>query len=104
MDEQARSLDKTAIACGLVAAAMGLFLILVAFGIIAPGGKSISGEKWIGLIAGQAFFLGGIAVVIQTFARATPDGELPPGTPAWIRVTLLILVLAIVASLAIIGT
>jgi hypothetical protein len=104
MDEQARSLDKTAIACGLLAAIMGLLFILMALGIIAPGGKSATDSRWIGLIVGLTFLLGGIAVVIQTFARATPDGDLPPGTPMWIRGILFFLALAIVASLAAIGT
>ena len=56
MDEQARLLDKTAIACGLLALAMGLFIVLSAFGII-PSRGSTDGERWIGVIAGMASFL-----------------------------------------------
>jgi hypothetical protein len=106
MDQQARSPDKTTIALGLLAAAMGLFIMLTALGIIAPGGKSATDERWVGLVAGLAFLLGGIAVVIQTWARATPTpgGDLPPGTPTWVRATLYILPIAIVASLATIAS
>ena len=80
MDEQARSLDKTAIACGLLALAMGLFIVLSAFGII-PSRGSTDGERWIDVIAGMAFVFGGLAVVIQTCARATPGGDLPSTAP-----------------------
>ena len=106
MDEQARSPDKTTIACGLLAAALGLFIGLSSVGII-PGGRAAGGERWIGFIAGLAFVLGGIAVVIQTLTGTTPDSPgagLPPGAPKWVRVTLLLLSLAIVASLATIGS
>ncbi len=103
MDEQSRSLDKTAIACGLFALAMGLFIVLSAFGII-PSRESTDGERWIGVIAGLAFVFGGLAVVVQTCAKATPDGVLPVSAPIWVRVTLHLLSLAIVVSLGAIGT
>jgi hypothetical protein len=103
MDEQARSLDKTAIACGLLALAMGLFIVLSAFGII-PSRGSTDGERWIGVIAGMAFVFGGLAVVIQTCARATPGGDPPSTAPIWVRATVRLLSLAIVVSLGAIGT
>jgi hypothetical protein len=103
MDEQPRSPDKTTIACGLLAAALGLFIGLSSLGII-PGSRVAGGERWIGLVAGLAFVLGGIAVVIQTCAHAAPDGELPAGTSVWVRAALFLMALAIVASLAAIGT
>ena len=103
MDQQARPLDKTAVACGFLALAMGLVIVLSAIGII-PSRDADWSSRCIGLIAGLAFVLGGIAVVNQTFARATPEGDLPPGTPTWIRAALLLLGLSIVASLAVIGT
>ena len=99
MDEQTRSPDKTTIACGLFAAALGLFISLSSLGIIPS--KAAGSERWIGFIAGTAFVLGGIAVVIQTLTGTTPDGpgaDLPPGAPKWVRVTLHLLSLAIVAS------
>ena len=105
MDEQPRPLDKTAIACGLFALALGLFIILSAIGII-PSRGGTDGERWIGVIAGMAFVFGGIAVVIQTCAKisGTPGGDMPPGTPIWIHTTLHLLSLAIVVSLGAIGT
>jgi hypothetical protein len=103
MDQQTRPLDKTAVACGILALAMGLFIVLSAIGII-PSRDADWSSRCIGFVAGLAFVLGGIAVVVQTLARASPQGDLPPGTPMWIRATILFLGLAIVASLAVIGT
>jgi hypothetical protein len=103
MNEQARSLDKTAIACGLLALAMGIFIILSAFGII-PSRGGTDGGHWIGVFAGMAFVFGGLAVVIQTCAKATPGGYLPSTAPIWVRATLHLLSLAVVVSLGAIGT
>jgi len=100
--DQARPIDKTAIACGLLALGMGVFIVLSAFGMIPSRGSS--GERWIGAIAGMAFVLGGLAALIQTCARATPDGNLPSTAPSWVRVTLYLLSLAIVVSFGAIGT
>jgi hypothetical protein len=58
------------------------------------------------VVAGMAFVFGGFAVVIQTCVRVTPEpgNDLTPGTPFWVRTTLHLLSLAIVVSLATIGT
>ena len=101
--DQARPFDKTAIACSLLAVGMGVFIVLSAFGVIPSRGGN-DGERWIGVVAGMAFVLGGLAALIQTCARATPDGNLPSTAPAWVRVTLYLLSLAIVVSLGAIGT
>jgi hypothetical protein len=98
MDEQANPLDKTAIACGVVALVIGVFIVLSAFGIIPSRGSS-GGGRWIGVIAGMAFVFGGLAVVIQTCAKASPDGVLPSNAPAWVGTTLYLLSLGIVMSL-----
>jgi hypothetical protein len=106
MQEQGRSPDKTTIACGLLTVGLGLFIGLSAFGII-PGGKAAGSERWVGLIVGLAFACGGIAVTLQTATGATPGGagaSEPPGTPKWVRPTLTLLSLAIVASLAAIAS
>ena len=103
MDEQANPLDKTAIACGVVALVIGVFIVLSAFGIIPSRGSS-GGGRWIGVIAGMAFVFGGLAVVIQTCAKASPDGVLPSNAPAWVGTTLYLLSVAIVMSLGAIGT
>jgi hypothetical protein len=98
-------IDKTAIASGILAAVMGLFIVLSAIGII-PSRMAAGVERWIGVVAEMAFVCGGFAVVIQTCVRVTPErgSELTPGTPFWVRTTLHLLSLAIVVSLATIGT
>jgi hypothetical protein len=103
MDEQARPLDKTAIACGLLAIALGVFVLLSAIGII-PSRGGFEGGRWIGVTAGLAFVFGGLAAVIQTCAKATPSGELPSSAPIWVRLTLRLLSIAIVVALGTIGT
>jgi hypothetical protein len=62
--------------------------------------------QWVGVLAGLAFVFGGLAVVIQTCVRIAPapGGDLPPGTPFWVRTTLGLLSLGIVVSLATIAT
>lgn len=52
----------------------------------------------------MAFVFGGLAVVIQTCARATPGGDLPSTAPIWVRATVRLLSLVIVVSLGAIGT
>ncbi|MGB9327604.1 MAG: hypothetical protein WCB47_17285 [Pseudolabrys sp.] len=102
MDEQARLLDKTAIACGLLALAMGLSLFFPrsesspAGGVLTANVGSASLQEWL--------VFGGLAVVIQTCARATPGGDPPSTAPIWVRATVRLLSLAIVVSLGAIGT
>jgi hypothetical protein len=105
LNQQTPPLDKTAIACGILAAAMGLFIVISAIGMI-PSRISAGVERSIGVVAGMAFVFGGLAVVIQTWVRVmpAPAGDLPPNKPFWVRTTLHLLSLAIVVSLATIGT
>lgn len=103
MDQQPRPRDRTAIACGFLAVAMGLFVALSALGVI-PSRGGAEGERWVAVVAGLAFVFGGLAVVIQAFARATADGVLPATAPGSVRMALYLLTLAIVVSLGAIGT
>jgi len=91
---------------GLLAAAMGLLIVLASLGVVFPGAKVAGNERWIGVVAGGIFLLAGIVVVIQTWfaTPTTPEGELPPGTPLWIRATIYGFILIIVAALAGIAT
>lgn len=103
MDERANPIDKTALACGGLSLALGLFVVLSASGLIPTRGSS-ENERWIGVIAGMLFVFGGAAVVIQTCARATSAGVLPSTAPRWVRGTLRLLSLAIVVSFGTIAT
>jgi hypothetical protein len=94
------------LAVGLFATVLGAFLLLIALGFVLPDTKMQDAERWAGGAAGAAFLFAGIVVILQTLAARpdTPEGELPPGTPMWIHVLNLVLILAIVAVLAGIAT
>jgi hypothetical protein len=99
-------IDKTAIACALLAAAIGLFYILFSLGVIhVSGGGSPQGSTWLGVCIGLAFFAGGLAVIIQTIERVTvaPDGDPSARTPTWARVAMHGLALMVTVCLAAIG-
>jgi hypothetical protein len=94
---------KTTIACGLLSAALGLFPILMAFGVIAPDQKpgQENAPAWVIASAGMIFVLGGAAVVTQALVGdGNPNGELPATTPRSLRAVYAVLCLAIVAGLA----
>jgi hypothetical protein len=105
MDQPVKSSNKIAIVLGFLTAALGLVIALPSLGLIAPPTKAGSdGERWIALLMGLVFVLGGIAVVIQSSvgnARA-PNGGLPRGSPIWMRRAMHFLGFAIVASMAVI--
>ena len=106
MDKQAPESEKPPLWLGLICAAIGLYFVLVGLGLLpVPGGKSnLHGPLWIVVCAGLAFLLGGVAVVIQYFGRANPQGELPADAPAWMKVVQPLIGIAIATSLAMVGT
>ena len=102
-DGSPRPLDKTAIACSLLALGMGVFIVLTGTGVLPSRGGN-DADRWIGLTVGFVFILGGLAAFIQTLVRASASGELPAGAPSWVRATLGALSFVIAASLAMIAT
>jgi hypothetical protein len=94
-----------AVAIGLACAGMGVFVMLMAFGVIGRGSLD-DAPPWVGVCAGLVFVLGGAAVIVGYAIAdgAAPDGDLPPGTPFGIRLAQYLLGLGIVASLASIAT
>ena len=104
-DEQPPS-RSTTIGVGTLAAAAGLYFILVSFGVVPPPGpRNPHDPLWIVFCAGLVFLLGGIAVVIRAFAGdAAQDGELPPSAPRWIHLTQYVVGVAVITCLAAIGT
>ena len=91
---------------GAIFAAFGLYIMLVGAGVLPiPGGPSgLNGPLWIAFVAGLPFFLGGLAVLLQGFGKANANGELPADAPAWMRAAQQLIVVAIFAALATIGT
>lgn len=93
-------------ALGLVFIAMGVLLVLISVGVVPGAEKSLEAPRWVGACAGLMFaFCGGAIIVGYAVAGgAGPDGDLPAGTPRWVRLTQFLLGLGIISSLAAIAT
>ena len=94
-----------AIAVGTICAASGAYFVLASLGFVPLSGK-VYAPMWVLLLAGLCFLLGGLAVLIPAAVtgEVRPDGELPAGAPAWLRLLQYLLGLMILGSLASIGT
>ena len=93
-------------AVGLAVSAMGALIVLLAVGVIPGGDASLEAPRWVVAAAGLSFVLAGAAIIVgyAVAGGAAPDGDLPPGTPRWLRVTQSLLGLGIIVSLAAVGT
>jgi hypothetical protein len=105
MGGKLQSSAKLTIACGLGAAAIGLFYILYAASV--PGPAELDGQSepgWLGFVFGLAFLLGGIAAIIQTaLTKGNPyTGDFPATAPRWLTSIHHMMVLAIISSLGVI--
>jgi hypothetical protein len=100
MEQDRQSSATSTIVCGLIAAAIGLFVIVG--GLAKHGLDPVDGEPaWLGILCGLIFVLGGGAVVIQTVINdgKTPEGELPASTPGWLRAAYQLICVTIVVSM-----
>lgn len=97
---------RGAVAVGLAVSAMGALIVLLAVGVIPGGDASLEAPRWVVAAAGLSFVLAGAAIIVgyAVAGGAAPDGDLPPGTPRWLRVTQSLLGLGIIVSLAAVGT
>ena len=97
---------RAAVAVGTAVSGMGILIVLLAVGIIPGAEASLEAPRWVVATAGLAFVLAGAAVIVgyAVAGGAAPDGDLPPGTPRWVRVTQSLLGLGIIVSLAAVGT
>jgi hypothetical protein len=70
-----------------VAMIAGAFFFAVGAGLLPiPGGPSnLHGPLWLVLCVGLAFFLAGVAIIIQLPGHANDSGDLPAGAPLWLR-------------------
>lgn len=97
---------RAAVALGLVVGAMGGLIVLLAAGVIPGAGEKLEAPRWVVAVAGLSFVLAGAAMIVgyAVAGGAAPDGDLPAGTPRWVRVTQSLLGLGIVGSLAAVAT
>lgn len=102
MPEQKPLSPKASFGFGLVVTAVGVFIVLQALGVI-PAGR-MNAPRWVGVLAGLIFGLGGLAMILGVIGGAGPNGELPPSAPLWVRLGAFLLGLTIFASFAMIGS
>jgi hypothetical protein len=61
--------------------------------------------RWVSVLAGLVFLLGGGAVIMQgAIGGERSNGELPPATPRWLRLVYDLIVLTIIISLGAIAS
>ena len=97
---------RAAVAFGLVVSGMGVLIVLLAVGIIPGALASLEAPRWVVASAGLAFVLAGAAMIVgyAVAGGVGPDGDLPAGTPRWVRVTQYLLGLGIISALGAVAT
>ena len=101
----ASSDSRSTIFFALIAAAIGLFYVVVS--IVGPTHpKPGAAPAWIGVVCGLMFFLGGSAVLVQTlFGGKDPStGNPVSGAPPWLTLAYKMVALTIVLGLGVIAT
>jgi hypothetical protein len=91
---------------GIAAGSAGLYFLLVGAGVLpVPGGPgNLNGPVWLLLCAGLAFFLAGVAILLQAFGGANDQGEFPADARSWLPVVQYLIGIAIFASLGAMGS
>ena len=100
---QAKPADVLGFAIAM--AAIGLYIILVAWGVLPMPDGGASAPAFILVLAGLAFMFAGASLMIRARTGADDkDGDLPAAAPLWTHVTYRAIGIAVAASLAAIGT
>ena len=89
---------------GALAAAIGIFLMLLGLGIVPAGKANPNDPLWVGFVVGFVFLLAGLAVMLQDYAGANERGEIPAGAPGWVRAAQSLIVFLIFISFALIAS
>ena len=91
---------------GPIIGTAGLYFMLVGLGLLPmPGGpQNLHAPLWVLLLVGLAFFLAGASMLIQVAGQANENGELPSGSPLWLRVMQYLMGVAIFATFGMIGS
>jgi hypothetical protein len=104
MESQQPASRHTTFLCGLLAAAMGLFLLLTGLGVVPMPPRSAPGAHWIAAVAGICFMLAGISIAVGAIHGVSETGELPKHTGWWMRLFYYVTGLIAAAALAGIGS
>ncbi len=90
---------------GAVCAAVGLYFMAVGLSVLPPPGESSPKDPlWIAFVAGLVFLLGGAGILVQAYGKASAQGELPADAPRWMRAVQYLILVAIFASFALLGS
>jgi hypothetical protein len=103
MPKDPQSSQRATIVFGLISAAIGAYYALGGAGLFPLHGEAHA-PGWIIVCAGLVFLIGGLAVAMQALGGVDEAGELPPDAPAWMKLAQQLAALAIVGSLATLGT
>lgn len=104
MDRQRPESPRATFVCGLLAAAIGLFLLLVGLGVVVLDPRSVHGPLWIASAAGIIFMLAGISIAVGAVQGVLETGEPPKDTGWWMRLFYYVIGLVIAGSLASMGS
>jgi hypothetical protein len=100
MNRQGPASPRTTFVCGLLAVAMGLFLLLVGLGAVPVNPRSVHAPLWTASAAGIAFMLAGLSIAVGAIHGVSETGELPKDTGWWMRLFYYAVGLVITGSLA----
>lgn len=102
-DPEIQTSPRVLVAVAALTAAMGLFYILLAAGLVGSDPPNPDqAPRWLGIAMGAIFLLGGVAAIIQTVATGgkPPPTGVPENLPAWLRAVYLSICLAIAVLLS----
>jgi hypothetical protein len=103
-DRIARSPDRSTLLIGAIAAAFGLYLCLVGFGLL-PEPSRRNGPLWLGAAAGIAFLFAGLSVMVRgLIGLKDNESELPEEAPLWAKALYWFAGVAAAGSLSMVGT
>jgi hypothetical protein len=105
MSVQDKPSPADGIGIGIVFAAIGLYFILVALGVLPMPDGGANGPPAIIFAAGAAFLCAGIAAMLRARAGMTDrQSEMPADAPRWTQFAYRVTAIAMVGSMAAIGT
>jgi hypothetical protein len=85
MKRQEPASSRTRFVCGLLAVAIGVFLLLIGLGVVPVNPRSVHGPLWIVSAAGIAFMLAGISIAVGAIHGVSETGDLPKDAGWWMR-------------------
>ncbi|NVO13953.1 MAG: hypothetical protein HXX10_07940 [Rhodoplanes sp.] len=90
---------------GLLAAGVGLVIVLMVLGVIGePPKHPPKTPIWVAVLAGGLFLLAGLVVLVNALTGRDPGAEVPPFAPFWPRLLQVLVGVVMFASFAVIGS